>query len=145
MQQLALYVVFYSPLQMLADLPENYEEHPDALKFIQDVAVDWDKTVYLNAKVGEYASIARKAKGTDNWFLGSITGDKAQNFTFKLDFLEEGKTYTAITYRDAADADWEKNPMAYKIESKEVKAGDTLEVKLAKGGGCAISFMSNKL
>ncbi len=141
-QQLALYVVFYSPLQMLADLPENYEEHPDALKFIQEVAVDWDKTVYLNAKVGEYASIARKAKGSPNWFLGSITGDSKQDFTFKLDFLEEGKTYTVTIYKDAEDADWEKNPTAYAIESKDVKAGDVLKIKLARGGGSAVSFIA---
>ncbi len=141
--QLALYVVFYSPLQMLADLPENYEEHPKALQFIKEVAVDWDETRYLSARIGEYVSIARKAKDSPNWFVGSITGKDTQGVSFRLDFLDEDKTYTATIYRDADDADWEKNPAAYTIEQREVKASDAINVKLAKGGGCAISLIAN--
>lgn len=137
-KQLALYVTLYSPFQMAADLPQNYEQRPDAFQFIKDVAVDWDESHYLDAEIGDHLTIARKAKGKKDWFIGSITDEQARTVDIKLDFLEPGKTYKAIMYRDADDADWEKNPEAYRIEEKTVERGSKLQIKLAPGGGCAI-------
>lgn len=140
-KQLALYLTMYSPLQMAADLPENYEKHLDAFQFIKDVAVDWDDSKYLEAEPGDYLTVARKAKGTNNWFIGSITDENARTTIIPLNFLDKDKTYTATIYADAKDAHWEKNPMAYEITKKKVTSKDKLELKLASGGGCAISII----
>jgi glucan 1,4-alpha-glucosidase len=140
-KQLALYITMYSPLQMAADLPENYEKNMDAFQFIKDVAVDWDETWVLQAEPGDYIITARKAKGKTDWFVGAITDEQARNFTIKTDFLTPGKTYLATIYRDADDAHWQNNPEAYVIEKKIVNgAAGQLELKLAAGGGCAIRF-----
>lgn len=138
--QLALYVVVYSPIQMAADLPENYEGHP-AFQFIRDVCVDWDTSIVLNGEIGEFITIARKERNTDKWFLGSITDENKREIKVPLNFLAEGKSYSAIIYSDAEDAHWDKNPTAYKIENKVVNNSDTLNFKLAPGGGTAISFI----
>jgi hypothetical protein len=140
-KQLALYVTMYSPLQMAADLPENYEQHMDAFQFIKDVAVDWDDTKVLQAEPGDYLMIARKAKNSSNWLLGVITDEAARKVTQPLSFLDANKKYIAKIYRDAADADWQKNPMAYAIDSFIVDSKTTLKLNLAPGGGTAISFM----
>ncbi|EXZ49434.1 alpha-glucosidase [Bacteroides fragilis str. 3397 N2] len=115
-KQLALYVTLYSPLQMAADLPESYERYMDAFQFIKDVAVDWDESKYIEAEPGEYITVARKAKNTNNWFVGGITGENARTSTFVLDFLEPGKQYVATLYADGKDADYEKNPTSYQIK-----------------------------
>ena len=140
-KQLALYVTLYSPLQMAADLPENYEKYPDAFQFIRDVPVDWDDTKVLAAEPGDYVLMARKGKGSDNWFVGAITDENSRNLPLSLDFLEPGKTYEAVIYRDAPNADWQTNPEAYVIEKKSVTAKTMLPISLAKGGGCAIEFI----
>ncbi len=139
-KQLALYVTMYSPLQMAADLPENYEKYPDAFQFIKDVAVDWDETKILQAEPGDYLTIARKTKGKKTWFLGAITDENARKSEIKLDFLTKGKKYKAIIYEDAKDADWKKNPIAYKIRTIEVNSKSKIDLVLAPGGGTAISF-----
>ena len=141
-KQLALYVTMYSPLQMAADLPENYEAHMDAFQFIKDVAVDWDDTKILEAEPGDYIVEARKAKGKDSWFLGAITDENARSFTVNTDFLDKDKWYYATIYRDADNADWKNNPEAYVIEKKLVYYKSKLSLKLAPGGGSAISFVS---
>jgi hypothetical protein len=140
-KQLALYVTMYSPLQMAADLPENYEAHLDALQFIRDVAVDWDDTKILMAEPGDYIVEARKAKGKETWFFGAITDENARAFKVVPDFLDPDKWYLATIYRDGATADWEKNPESYEIEKKIVHSQSTLDIGLAPGGGCAISFV----
>lgn len=140
-KQLALYVTMFSPMQMAADLPENYMEHSDAFQFIKDVAVDWDDTKILEAEPGDYITIARKAKGSDNWFIGAITDEKSRTTEIKLDFLDEGKKYIATIYADGKDADWFSNPTSYAISKKSVKKGGELKIKMAAGGGCAISLM----
>ena len=140
-KQLALYVTMFSPLQMAADLPENYEAKMDAFQFIKDVAVDWDETRILEAEPGDYVMIARKAKASPNWFLGAITDENARNFTTPLSFLDAGKKYAAIIYRDGDNADWKENPEAYKVEKFLVDSRSVLKLKLAPGGGVAISFM----
>jgi glucan 1,4-alpha-glucosidase len=139
-QQLALYVVIYSPLQMAADLPENYEGNP-AFQFIKDVGVDWDTSIVLNGEIGDFITIARKERNTDKWFLGSITDENARTLEVSLSFLDEGRKYIATIYSDGENAHWNKNPMAYKIESKKVSNADKLILKLAPGGGTAISFI----
>lgn len=139
-KQLALYITLYSPLQMAADLPENYEAHPDAFRFIRDVAVDWDDTRVLEAEPGDYLTIARKAKGTDNWFIGSITDENSRSTSINLDFLDKGRKYEAILYLDAANADWKTNPEAYEIKKMTVTSQTKLKLKLAAGGGAAISI-----
>lgn len=138
-KQLALYVVLYSPLQMAADLPENYERFPDAFQFIKDVPVDWSDTKVLFAEPGDYIVTARKDKNSENWFIGAITDENSREFNIKLDFLDKGK-YEAVIYRDSEDAHWDKNPMSYKIERKIVNNKTKLKIKLAEGGGCAISL-----
>jgi len=140
-KQLALYITMYSPLQMAADLPENYEAHLDALQFIRDVAVDWDDTKILDAEPGDYIVEARKAKGKDSWFLGAITDENARSFQEILSFLDANKKYVAIVYRDADNADWKNNPEAYTIEKFIVDSKTKLNLKLAPGGGTAISLM----
>jgi hypothetical protein len=139
-KQLALYVTMYSPLQMAADLLENYEKYPDAFQFIKDVAADWDESKYLEAEPGDYLTVARKTKGKESWFLGAITDENARKSVVKLDFLTKGKKYKAIIYEDAKDADWQKNPIAYKIRAIEVTSKSKINLNLAPGGGTAISF-----
>jgi len=140
-KQLALYVTICSPLQMAADLPESYEKKMDAFQFIKDVAVDWDDSKYLEAEPGEYITEARKAKGTSKWFVGAITNENARTATVNLSFLDAGKKYNAVIYADADDADYEKNPAAYKITKQVVDNKTILKLKLARGGGCAVSIM----
>lgn len=141
-KQLALYITMYSPLQMAADLPENYEKHLDAFQFIKDVPVDWSATKILDAEPGDYITIARKDKHSENWFIGSITDEHTRELSLSLDFLNPNKTYTMTIYRDAADAHYDRNPEAYVIETKTVKASDVLKVWLAAGGGCAVVLKS---
>ena len=143
-KQLALYVTMYSPLQMAADLPENYEAHMDAFQFIKDVAVDWDDTKFLEAEPGDYITIARKAKNKNDWFVGSITDENARETKINLDFLDKGKKYMATIYADGKDADWKNNPMEYLITKQTVDNKSTLTLKLAPGGGCAISLIQIK-
>jgi glucan 1,4-alpha-glucosidase len=139
-KQLALYITMYSPLQMAADLPQNYEAHMDAFQFIKDVAVDWDDTKILEAEPGDYITIARKAKGADDWFIGAVTDENARSTTLILNFLDKGKKYEATIYADAPNADWKTNPEAYQIKKMVVTAGSKLNLKLAPGGGAAISI-----
>lgn len=139
-KQLALYVTMYSPLQMAADLPENYDKYPDAFQFIKDVALDWDESKYLEAEPGDYLTVVRKTKSKETWFLGAITDENARKSEIKLDFLSKGKKYKAIIYEDAKDADWKNNPIAYKLSTIEVTSKSKIKLNLASGGGTAISF-----
>lgn len=139
--QLALYVTMYSPLQMAADLPENYNRFLDAFQFIKDVALDWDESHYLEAEPGEYVTVARKAKGENNWFVGNVNGIIPRSTVLKLDFLEKGKTYEATIYADAKDAHYKTNPQAYTISKKKVTYKSTLKLNSVPGGGFAISIM----
>ncbi|MFT4071482.1 MAG: glycoside hydrolase family 97 protein [Dysgonamonadaceae bacterium] len=140
--QLALYVVMYSPLQMAADLPENYEQHMDAFQFIKDVAIDWDESKYLEAEPGDYITIARKAKGTDNWFIGSVAGYNPHTSNIKFDFLTPGKTYVATIYADAKNADYKTNPQAYTIRKVLVDSKSKLTQLAVPAGGYAISIIA---
>ncbi|MBO9565764.1 MAG: glycoside hydrolase family 97 protein [Niastella sp.] len=137
-KQLALYVTIYSPVQMAADLPENYAARPDAFQFIKDVAVDWDDTKIIEAEPGDYITIARKEKGKTSWFIGAITDENSRTATIPLTFLDKAQQYVAVIYGDAPDADWKNNPEAYKIESFLVNSATTLKLKLAPGGGAAV-------
>ena len=139
---LALYLTMYSPLQMAADLPENYEKFDDAFQFIRDVAVDWDDSRYLEAEPADYITVARKAKGTDNWFIGGKCDENGHKSVIKLDFLDKGRKYDCTIYADAKDAHYEKNPQAYTITKRVVKAGDVLKVNEAPGGGFAVSLIA---
>ncbi|MBQ1796830.1 MAG: glycoside hydrolase family 97 protein [Prevotella sp.] len=139
--QLALYVTMYSPLQMAADFPENYEKHIDAFQFIKDVALDWDESLYLEAEPMEYITAARKAKGTNNWFVGCVTGEQAHTSNLKLNFLDPGKQYIATVYADAKDADYKTNPHAYVIKRGVVTSKSALNVLAVAGGGYAISII----
>lgn len=140
--QLALYVIIYSPLQMAADRPETYEKFMDVFQFIKDVAVDWDDTKVLEAEPGQYVTVARKAKGTDNWFVGNVAGEKGHESTLTLDFLDKSKKYRATIYCDAKDAHYKKNPQAYEISKQVVTANTELNLKAAPGGGYAISIFA---
>ena len=139
-KQLALYVTMYSPLQMAADLPENYEKRMDAFQFIRDVAVDWDDTRILEAEPGDFVTIARQAKNKNEWFIGAITDENSRTANADLEFLSTGKEYIATIYADAKDADWDKNPTAYEIKSYLVNNKTTLKIALANGGGAAVSL-----
>lgn len=138
--QLALYLTMYSPLQMAADLPENYEKYDDAFQFIRDVATDWDDSRYLEAEPARYITVARKAMGTDRWFIGGKCNEDGHQSDLRLDFLDKGKKYVCTVYADAKDADYEKNPKAYTISRRTVKQGDRLRLKMAPGGGFAVSL-----
>ncbi|WP_371870113.1 glycoside hydrolase family 97 protein [Hyunsoonleella pacifica] len=138
--QLALYVTMYSPLQMAADLPEHYEKFMDAFQFIKDVAIDWEASEYLEAEPGEFLTIARKEKGSDNWFLGNVNGEQPRKTSIALDFLDKGKTYKATIYADAKDAHYKTNPQAYTIKTKKVTSKSKLKLWSASGGGYAISI-----
>lgn len=140
-KQLALYVTLYSPLQMAADLAENYEKHMDAFQFIKDVAVDWDDSRYIEAEPGDYITVARKAKGTDNWFVGGITDENARTANFTLDFLTPGKQYVATLYADGKDADYKENPTSYQIKKGIVTNKTKMSVKEARSGGFALSLI----
>jgi alpha-glucosidase len=137
-KQLALYVVIYSPIQMAADLPEHYEQHARAFQFIKDVPADWAETMVLNGEVGDYATIARKDRNSEDWYIGSVGDEEARTLTLKLDFLDAARAYTAQIYRDGDGADWKTNPHALAIETRKVKRGDQLTLQLAPGGGQAI-------
>lgn len=139
--QLALYVTMYSPLQMAADLPKHYEQFMDAFQFIKDVGIDWEKSVYLEAEPGDYITIARKEKGTNNWFVGNVNGESPRTTKITFDFLEKGKTYIATIYADAEDAHYKTNPQAYKITKVRVNSKSKLSQKSAPGGGFAISII----
>lgn len=139
--QLALYLVMWGPIQMAADLPENYQKYADAFQFIKDVAVDWDDSRYLEAEPGDYITVARKAKGTDNWFVGGKCDENGYRSVVKLDFLDKGKKYECTLYADAPGADYEKNPKAYRITKRIVKKGDVLTIDEARGGGFAMSLI----
>lgn len=139
-KQLALYVVIYSPIQMAADLPENYEARPEPFQFIRDVPTDWADSRALTGAIGEHATFARKDRNSDDWYLGSVTNEEARTLSVPLDFLEEGRPYEAQIYRDGDDADWDTNPYAMVIEKKRVTATDTMALKMAAGGGIAIRF-----
>lgn len=137
-RQLALYVTMYSPLQMAADAIENYEPFMDAFQFIKDVALDWQKSLYLEAEPGDYVTIARKAKNSEDWFIGCTADENGHESKLSLDFLTPGQTYEATIYADAKDAHWEKNPQAYVITHKKVNHKTRLNLKAASGGGYAI-------
>lgn len=139
--QLALYVTMYSPLQMAADLPENYEKYMDAFQFIKDVAIDWDESRYLAAEPSDYIVAARKAKGTDNWFVGGVTDENSRQMKVKFDFLDPDKRYVATLYADAPEADYQINPEAYKITKGIVTSKTALNIAMARGGGFAISIV----
>jgi hypothetical protein len=139
-KQLALYVTMYSPLQMAADLPENYERFMDAFQFIKDVPVDWDYTRILEAEPGDYLTVARKAKNRDEWYIGAITDEQARTVSIPLSYLTPKRSYVAALYTDAANAHWQSNPMAYQIQHFLVKDQTILKIALASGGGAAISL-----
>ncbi len=140
--QLALYLVMYSPLQMAADLPENYEKFDDAFQFIRDVPVDWQDSKYLEAEPAKYITVARKDKKSDNWFVGGKCDADGHTAVIRLDFLDKGRKYKMDLYADAADADYEKNPKAYRITHRTVKRGDKITVREARGGGFAMSLFA---
>jgi glucan 1,4-alpha-glucosidase len=139
-KQLALYVTLYSPLQMVADLPENYETHKDAFQFIRDVTTDWDDTRIIGAEPGDYIYIARKEKGSPKWFVGAITDENSRKAELPLSFLDKGTKYLATIYRDSPQADWKDNPESYIIEQFLVDQDTRLKIDLAKGGGAAVSI-----
>ena len=138
--KLELYVTMYSPLQMAADLPENYERFMDAFQFIKDVPVDWDNSIYLEAEPGKYVTVARKEKGTNNWFIGSATGDANHQSVISLDFLEKGKNYIATIYADTKDTDYKSNPQSYQIVKGLVNSKNKLKINTVEAGGYAISL-----
>tara|TARA_R110002050_G_scaffold110363_1_gene222440 strand:- start:16530 stop:18641 length:2112 start_codon:yes stop_codon:yes gene_type:complete len=142
--QLALYVTMYSPLQMAADLPEHYEQFMDAFQFIKDVAIDWDESVYLEAEPGDYLTIARKEKDSNNWFVGNVNGNNSRTSNIALNFLEKGKKYTATIYVDAKDAHYKTNPQAYTIKTKTVTYKTKLSQLSVPGGGYAVSIIEKK-
>jgi alpha-glucosidase len=139
-KQLALYVVLYSPIQMAADLPENYRKFPGPFRFIKDVPVDWDDTRVLNGEVGDYVTFARKDRNSDDWYVGAVTDETARTLTIPLDFLDPGRTYMAEVYRDGKRADWKTNPFSIRIESRPAQHGERWEIPVAAGGGLAIRF-----
>jgi alpha-glucosidase len=141
-KQLALYLVIYSPMQMAADLPQNYAKYPREFQFIKDVVTDWEDTRVLNGEVGDYVTFARKDRNSANWYIGSVTDENARTFNVTLDFLDANRRYVAQIYRDGDTADWKTNPHAIEIESRPVKHGDTLQLKLAPGGGEAIRIVA---
>ena len=143
-RQLALYVTMYSPLQMAADTPENYERFMDAFQFIKDVPIDWDETIYLEAEPGDYITIARRGKGTNDWYIGCTADENGHDSELSFDFLEPGKKYIATIYADAKDASWDKNPQAYVITQKTLTNKSKLKLHAANGGGYAISVKEVK-
>ena len=138
-KQLALYVIIHSPLQMASDFIENYEKHPEAFEFIKSVPVSWDTTIVLDGEIEKFLTIARKDRNSDNWYIGGITNEESRTLQFDLSFLNEG-TYVARIYADGDSADWESNPLDYKIFEKVVSKGELVTMKLANGGGQAIEL-----
>jgi alpha-glucosidase len=143
-KQLALYVTIYSPVQMVADLPENYAERPDAFQFIVDVPVDWEESIALDGEVGDYVVLARQERGGPDWYLGAVTDEERREIELPLTFLQDGRTYTAQIYRDGYHADWRTNPYALEIEERSVTRVDRLELRLGPGGGAAIRFAAEE-
>ncbi len=141
-KQLALYVTMYSPLQMAADLPENYERYLDAFQFIKEVPLDWQESIYLEAEPGDYLTVVRKDKNSESWYLGAITDENARKTEIKLNFLSPGIKYKATLYEDGKDADWKNNPKSYSIKTQTVTSKSNLKLDLAAGGGTAISIVS---
>ena len=137
--QLALFVVLYSPLQMACDKIENYAKRPAEFQFIRDVPCDWNQSRLLDGKIGQYVVMARQDRQSDNWYIGAVTNEEAREINIPLDFLGEGE-WQATIYADAADADWQTNPYASSIETRQMSADDALKIRLATGGGCAIRF-----
>jgi hypothetical protein len=134
----------YSPLQMAADTPEHYSKHPEAFQFIKDVPIDWSKSVYLYAEPADYVVIVRKDKQSDDWYLGAVTDEQVRNFNVKCSFLEPGAYYKASIYCDAEDADYFANPQAYYIETRVINREDSLNIRMAPGGGYAASIKKIK-
>lgn len=143
-QQLALYVVIYSPIQMAADIVEHYKANPKPLQFIKDVGVDWEVTKVLHGQIGDYVTIARKERDTGNWFLGSITDENSRELEVKFEFLDPNQNYTATIYKDAKNAHWDHNPLAINIETISINHSSKLKLILAEGGGCAISIIKKE-
>ena len=143
-RQLALYLTMPSPMQMVCDLPENYERFPDAFQFIKDVPVDWSDSKYLEAEPNRYITVARKDKNSDDWYVGAITDENARNATIDMSFLPKGQKFVATIYEDAPDADWKTNPQAYKIRTINVDSKTKLKQHLAPGGGAAIRIQPKK-
>jgi len=139
-KQLSLYVVLYSPIQMAADLPKNYEAKLPAFQFIRDVPTDWQDSRALAGEVGDYVVFARQGRDSDDWFVGALSDEDARSIEFSTDFLDEDRVYEAQVYRDGKNADWLKNPYDLVIETRKVKRGEMLSFKLAKSGGLAIRF-----
>ncbi len=142
-KQLALYVVIYSPIQMVADLPENYARYPGPFQFIRDVPTDWSETRVLNGEVGDYATIARKDRGSEDWYLGAVTDEEARDLRLSLAFLDAGRSYMAEIYRDGDDADWQRRSDSIVIERRPAKREDVWSIRLAPGGGFAIRFVAD--
>lgn len=140
-KQLALYVTLYSPIQMVADLPENYDRHPDAFRFIVDVPTDWEESIAVAGEVGDYVAFARQERGGKDWYLGALTDEQARELSIPLDFLEPGITYRAEIYRDGPGAHWKTNPYPVTIEQKDLEQGDVLGLPLAPGGGAAVRLV----
>jgi alpha-glucosidase len=138
--QLALYVIIYSPVQMAADLPENYAQRPDAFQFILDVPTDWETSRTLQGAIGDYVVVARQQRSAADWYLGATTDENARKLNIPLDFLDKGKKYEAQIYRDASDADYLTNPTALTVEKRRVTSKDHLDAVLARGGGLAVRF-----
>jgi alpha-glucosidase len=144
-KQLALYVVIYSPVQMLADTPENYAKYPAPMKFLRDVPTDWQDTRVLNGEIGDYVTIARKERGGEGWYVGAVGDETARNVSFKLDFLTPGKKYKAEIYRDGDDADYRTDKRhSIVIESKTLTSADSMDMRIAPGGGFAIRLVPAK-
>jgi alpha-glucosidase len=139
-KQLALYVVLYSPIQMVPDLFENYARLPDAFQFIVDVPTDWEESIAIAGEVGDFVAIARKERAGSDWYLGALTDERSRTLALPLDFLDEGNDYIATIYRDGDDADWQSNPYDYIIEKRQLGPEQPLELTLAAGGGAAVRF-----
>jgi alpha-glucosidase len=142
--QLALYVVLYSPIQMAADLPENYEKRPDAFQFIKDVPADWEESIALDGEVGKFVVFAREERGGGDWYVGAISGERPKDIVVPFSFLHPDTRYRATIYRDGDAADWKSNPYDYEIERRSLTSEDSLELRLAAGGGVAIRLQPDK-
>ena len=140
-KQLALYVTLYSPIQMVADLPENYQKHPEAFQFIVDVPTDWEQSIAIAGEVGDYVAFARQERGGQDWYVGAVTDEQARRLDLPLDFLEPETAYRAQIYRDGAGAHWKNNPYPVIVEEKVFRQGDVLTLPLAPGGGAAVRFI----
>ena len=140
MHQLALYVVLYSPIQMAADLPENYAAHPAAFQFIRDVPTDWEQSIAVAGEVGDYVVFARQERDGSDWYVGAITDEEERVVRIPLDFLDADRRYVATIYHDGENADWESDPYDYKVRDREVDHETFLKLRLAAGGGAAVRF-----